>query len=134
MSVYGWYYCLYDLDKKFIKRIDFPFIAEQDGYGSYSWNLQFYTHKNTIGPYNPCGLGGLNSSSVSFYIPDENWLEQALQLKKQRDSYAMSNFAGVKLSANAEEFLNELALLEKFKTLKNKWASCSAYTVKGIKT
>ena len=87
-------------------------IAEQDGYGSYSWNLQFYTHKNTIGPYNPCGLGGLNSSSVSFYIPDENWLEQALQLKKQRDSYAMSNFAGVKLSANAEEFLNELALLD----------------------
>ena len=87
-------------------------IADQDGYGSYSWNLQFYTNKNTIGPYTPCGLGELDSSSVSFYIPDENWLEQALQLKKQRDSYAMSNFAGVKLSVNAEEFLNELALLD----------------------
>lgn len=81
-------------------------------YGTYDWNLQFYTHKNTIGPWNPCGLGDLNSSSVSFYIPDENWLEQALQLKKQRDANYMSNFSEVQLSANAEEFLETLALLD----------------------
>lgn len=81
-------------------------------YGTYDWNLQFYTHKNTIGPWDPCGLGDLNSSSVSFYIPDENWLEQALQLKKQRDANYMSNFSEVQLSANAEAFLEELALLD----------------------
>lgn len=81
-------------------------------YGTYDWNLQFYTHKNTIGPWDPCGLGELNSSSVSFYIPDENWLEQALQLKKQRDANYMSNFSEVQLSANAEEFLETLALLD----------------------
>ena len=81
-------------------------------YGTYDWNLQFYTHKNTIGPWDPCGLGDLNSSSVSFYIPDENWLEQALQLKKQRDANYTSNFSEVQLSANAEAFLEELALLD----------------------
>ena len=81
-------------------------------YGTYDWNLQFYTHKNTIGPWDPCGLGELNSSSVSFYIPDENWLEQALQLKKQRDANYASNFSEVQLSANAEAFLEELALLD----------------------
>ena len=90
-------------------------------YGTYDWNLQFYTNKNTIGPYDPCGLGDLNSSSVSFYVPDENWLEQALQLKKQREAYAMSNFAEVELSENAKAYLKNLALLyESITKIKNK--------------
>lgn len=59
-------------------------------------------------PWDPCGLNELNSSSVSFYIPDENWLEQALSLKKERDANYTSNFANVSLSVNAEEFLTDL--------------------------
>ena len=87
-------------------------IANTDGYGTYSWNLQYYTNKNTIGPWDPCGLGDLNSSSVSFYIPDENWLEQALQLKKKRDSDYLSNYSAVELSENAKEYLTGLSLLD----------------------
>ena len=90
---------------------DLAYTAQKSGYGTYEWNLKYYTNKNTIGPYDACGLGELDSSSVSFYIPDENWLEQAAQLKKQRDSSATSNFSNVELSINAEEFLTELALL-----------------------
>lgn len=98
-------------------------IAKETGYGTYEWNLQYYTNKNTIGPWDPCGLGELDSSSVSFYIPDENWLEQALQLKKKRDSDYLSNFSGVELSDNAEAFLTELSLLdEAINKVKNKEA------------
>ena len=90
-------------------------------YGTYDWNLQFYTNKNTIGPWRACPEDGGLGSKVSFYIPDENWLEQALQLKKQKEAYAMSNFAEVELSVNAEEYLTNLALLyEAINKVRNK--------------
>lgn len=98
-------------------------LAEEE-YASYNWNLKYYSYKNVIGPWDPCGLGELDSSSVSFYIPDENWLEQALQLKKQRDANYMSNFSSVELTANAETFLDELIKLdEAIKKIKNKEAT-----------
>ena len=28
----GWYYCFYDINKNYVKRIDFPFTPNQDGY------------------------------------------------------------------------------------------------------
>lgn len=87
---------------------DLAGIEKKSGYASYDYNYKFYSHKNTIMPWDPCGLNELNSSSVSFYIPDENWLEQALSLKKERDANYTSNFANVSLSVNAEEFLTDL--------------------------
>lgn len=86
-------------------------IEKESGYASYDYNFKFYSKKNTIMPWDPCGLNGLNSSSVSFYIPDENWLEQALSLKKERDANYSSGFANVSLSLNAEEFLTDLKSL-----------------------
>ena len=64
---------------------DLAGIEKKSGYASYDYNYKFYSHKNTIMPWDPCGLKELNSSSVSFYIPDENWLEQALSLKKEKE-------------------------------------------------
>lgn len=91
---------------------DLACIEKESGYASYDYNFKFYSNKNTIMPWDPCGLNGLNSSSVSFYIPDENWLEQALSLKKERDASYTSNFAGVSLSMNAEDFLTDLKSLD----------------------
>lgn len=81
-------------------------------YASYDYNLQYYTHKNTIGPWGGCPPKGMGSK-VDFYIPDENWLEQALALKKERDSNPLTNFAGVDLSTNANMFLLDLEELNK---------------------
>lgn len=46
--------------------------------------------------------------NISFYIPDENWLNQALQVKKDRDSYILSNLANVELSDRAKSYMSVL--------------------------
>ena len=79
-------------------------------FATYDYNLMFYTNKNTIGPLHFCppkGLGG----KISFYIPDENWLEQASTLKKERDSSLLSSFSEVELSSAAEDYLRVLSEL-----------------------
>lgn len=96
-------------------------LANDFEFATYDYNLQYYSHKNSIGPWYFCppqGLGG----KVSFYVPDENWLEQALALKKERDANYMSDFASVELSDNAKEFLNLLS------NLNNKIARCTGNT------
>lgn len=80
-------------------------------FASYDYNFEYYRHKNSVGPYNFCppeGMGG----RVSFYIPDENWLEQALALKKEREKNPLSNFGHVELSDKAKAFLQELKKLQ----------------------
>lgn len=49
--------------------------------------------------------------NISFYIPDENWLNQALQVKKDRDTYILSNLATVELSDNAKSYMTILSKL-----------------------
>ena len=49
--------------------------------------------------------------NISFYIPDENWLNQALQVKKNRDSYILSNLANVELSDRAKSYMGVLSKL-----------------------
>ena len=49
--------------------------------------------------------------NISFYIPDENWLNQALQVKKNRDSYILSNLANVELSDRAKSYMDVLSKL-----------------------
>ena len=91
-------------------------------YGSYDYNLQFYTHKNTLEPYDFCnGMG----STISFYIPDEVWLQNALQVKKERDAALYSDTSYVDLSDNAKSFLGKLyTLFERVKKADNaKYAS-----------
>ena len=73
----GWYYCLYDLDKKFIKRIDFPFIAEQDGYVRISYKKtdreSIQLEEGTVAtPYEP-------------YVEDKLTILSPVQLEKVGD-------------------------------------------------
>ena len=84
-------------------------IELSGGYASYDYNLQYYSHKNNIGPFIFCGELG-NKGEISFYIPDENWLNSALQVKVQRDqTYTLTETSGVELSDNAKAYINELA-------------------------
>ena len=46
--------------------------------------------------------------NIRFYIPDENQLNQALQVKKNRDSYILSNLANVELSDRAKSYMSVL--------------------------
>ena len=54
-------------------------------FASYDYNLQFYTNKNTLQRFDFCSPPGMGSK-ISFYVPDEVWLQNALQVKKQRES------------------------------------------------
>lgn len=79
-------------------------------YGSYDHNLQFYTNKNTLQPFDFCSPPGMGSK-ISFYIPDEIWLQNALQVKKNRDQSYYTDQAHVELSENTKKFCEELSTL-----------------------
>ena len=79
-------------------------------YGSYDHNLQFYTNKNTLQPFDFCSPPGMGSK-ISFYIPDELWLQNALQVKKNRDQSYYTDQAHVELSDEAKKFCGELSVL-----------------------
>ena len=81
------------------------------GFASYDYNRLYYSHKNSIGPFFFCGEHS-NKGEVSFYIPDENWLNNALQVKKQRDeTTTLTDTSSLELSDNAKAYVNVLANL-----------------------
>ena len=83
-------------------------IESKGGYGSYQYNLTFYQNKNSIGPFLFCGEYA-NKGEISFYIPDEDWLNNALQLKKQRDSTPnLTTEGSIDLSDNAKGMIEKL--------------------------
>lgn len=53
-------------------------------YGSEAYLDMVYDNKNVLQRANVC------NSYVSFYVPDQNWLEKALTVKKDRDQYKQS--------------------------------------------
>lgn len=92
-------------------------------FNSYEYNLQYYSHKNTVGPWwYECGPK-VNKGEISFYIPDENWLANALQIKKDRDENLLTPTSSIDLSDDAKTFvksLSELALaLDSVENYKN---------------
>lgn len=76
-------------------------------FASYDYNLQFYTSKNTLQPFDFCSPPGMGSK-ISFYIPDEIWLQNALQVKKKRDASLFTDTSYVSLSDNAKRFCGKL--------------------------
>lgn len=83
-------------------------IEENGGYGSYQYNLSFYENKDNIGPMLFCGELA-NKGEVSFYIPDEDWLNSALELKKQRDSTTnLTTEGSIDLSDEAQDMVGRL--------------------------
>lgn len=77
-------------------------------FASYEYNLQYYSHKNAVGPWwYECGPK-VNKGEISFYIPDENWLANALQVKKDRESQMLTPTASIDLSDEAKNFVKSL--------------------------
>ena len=88
-------------------------IERKGGFATYDYNLEFYSNKDSIGPFIFCGELG-NKGEISFYIPQEDWLNNALQLKKERDSSTtLTTTAAVDLTDNAKAYFKGLATIAK---------------------
>ena len=58
-------------------------IKEEQTYNTYEYNKEIYYYKEALQPVRFCEYG----SHISFYVPDENWLKTALQIKKDKEKY-----------------------------------------------
>lgn len=68
-------------------------------YGNEEYLNMIYDNKNVLQRASMC------SSNVSFYVPDPEWLENALKVKKDRDRYKES-LADVKLDESTLKYMN----------------------------
>ena len=73
-------------------------------YGTKEYFDEIYNNKITLKPAAFCDY----SDEVSFYVPDENWLKNALEIKKERD-YTGQNPINIELSDEGKKFLSDLA-------------------------
>ena len=73
-------------------------------YGTKEYFEKVYNNKITLKPAAFCDY----SDEVSFYVPDENWLKNALEIKKERD-YTGQNPINIELSDEGKKFLSDLA-------------------------
>lgn len=85
-------------------------IEIDGGYATYNYNLKYYQNKNALGPWIFCGPLS-SKGEISFYIPDEDWLNSALQVKKEKDSSYLTTESSVTLSDRAEAYITKLANL-----------------------
>ena len=58
-------------------------LLSQYEYNSKEYVEQFYKSRNPLKPVNFCD----KSDTISFYVPDEDWLSAALKIKKDKDHY-----------------------------------------------
>lgn len=109
-KAFNWELFRYYYQRAIMAGDNLALIEESKGFTDYSYNLKYYSNKNAVGPWMFCGpLSAIGN--ISFYIPDENWLNQALQVKKDRDSYILSNLANVELSDRAKSYMSVLSKL-----------------------
>lgn len=88
-------------------------IKDLVGFNSYEYGEYYYSKKNTLQPMGMC------SSRVSFHVPDQNWLDQALIVKKDRDMNK-TNILPVELTKPGEKFLKSLIpLYDMFNKIQN---------------
>ncbi len=77
--------------------------VKQYEYESLEYKKELYSRKEVLQPIYFCEKDGFGSSTVSFYIPDENWLKNALTLKKDKEYYGQAPM-DVELTPNAQKF------------------------------
>jgi hypothetical protein len=78
-------------------------LAQFD-YNSLEYNTQYYKSRNALKPVNWCD----KSDTISFYIPDENWLSTALSIKKDREMYGQ-NPVDIELTEGAKDFIEKVS-------------------------
>ena len=87
-------------------------------YGTEEYFTELYNNKVAFQATGFCDY----SDEVSFYVPDENWLKTALEIKKERDYYGQSPI-DIELSDRAEEILRGLGSVAPSLTLDQKAVS-----------
>ena len=78
-------------------------LLSQFEYNTKEYNEQYYKSRNALKPLNFCS----KSDTISFFVPDEDWLSAALQLKKDRDYYGQNHII-VKLTEAAKDFMSRV--------------------------
>ena len=73
-------------------------------YGTKEYFDKIYNSKVILKPTGFCDA----SDEISFYVPDENWLKTALEIKEERDYYGQE-LIDVELTEKAKDFLKGLA-------------------------
>ena len=68
------------------------------------YNTQYYKSRNALKPVNWCD----KSDTISFYIPDENWLSTALSIKKDKEMYGQ-NPVDIELTEGAKDFIEKVS-------------------------
>lgn len=76
-------------------------LGEDFGYNTGEYNEYLYAMRTCLQPTTACG------SSVEFFIPDQNWLDQALSIKKNKDKAGVS-FEPLPLTDNIKNVAKEL--------------------------
>ncbi len=82
-------------------------LKEYD-YNSPTYLKELYSKKEALQPVYFCEKDGFNSSAISFYTPDENWLKAALAYKKDKEFYGQTVIPVEKTEA-ANEWIDSLA-------------------------
>lgn len=98
---FEWELFRYYYQRALIQGTELKQIKETLGFNAYDYSKYYYSKKNTLQPMGMC------SSRVSFHVPDQNWLDQALMVKKNRDQNK-TNIAPIKLTEAGEKFLKKL--------------------------
>lgn len=116
---FNWEIFRYYYQRAIMAGDDLAEIEKDGGYASYSYNLKYYASKNSIGPWLFCGPLS-NKGEISFFIPDEDWLNNALQVKKEKDNLLLTPDSSVELTPAAKDYVSKLAkLANNIKKIKN---------------
>ena len=86
-------------------------------YNTKEYNEQYYQSRNALKPLNFCD----KSDTISFYVPDEDWLSMALQVKKDRDYYGQ-NPISVELTEAGQEFMDRVGTTSKYLKVNSTYA------------
>ena len=104
-------------------------LLAQYEYNSKEYVEQYYKSRNPLKPVNFCD----KSDTISFYIPDENWLSAALALKKDKDFYGQ-NPVTIELTEAGKDFFGKVGPMEQYLNINNDLANklaenCELYVV-----
>ena len=88
--------------------ISFGNAQKEYAYNSEEYNKEVYSTKEALQPVFFCEKDGFGASDISFYTPDENWLKEALSIKKDKD-YNGQDPINVELTENGKEIFKKIA-------------------------
>lgn len=122
-AVFDWEIFRYHYQKAIIKGE----TASNLTYGETGYIDIIYDNKNVLQKADMC------SSNLSFYVPDNDWLEKALEVKKDRDKNKTSLIDTPTLDEAGEKYIKSLATmkntLDKFNNAESTDASVKEYKI-----